>query len=78
MRRRVKATLAGAEVKDTMMADHDSRYLVEMLAVPWPSEPPPCPLCGRAHALEEPCADGGRKRAGGRHPERAGRRPRGG
>jgi hypothetical protein len=37
-------------------ADLRARQFVEMLAVPQPSAPPPCPLCGHRHTLEQRCS----------------------
>ena len=37
------------------MTDQDVREFVEMLAVPEPADPPPCPLCGHSHPLETMC-----------------------
>jgi hypothetical protein len=40
----------------TRFTDQQARQFVEMLAVPAPSAPPPCPLCRHGHALEQRCA----------------------
>jgi hypothetical protein len=42
------------------MTDHDVREFVEMLAVPEPADPPPCPLCGEHHPLETRCVGSSR------------------
>ena len=50
------------------MNEQQVREFVEMLAVPAPTEPPPCPLCGEQHRLETACAGStrnGRREAAG-------------
>jgi hypothetical protein len=37
------------------MNEQQAREFVEMLAVPKPAVPPPCPLCGEHHPLEARC-----------------------
>ena len=37
------------------MTDQEAREFVEMLAVPRPTAPPPCPICGHPHPLESGC-----------------------
>ena len=37
-------------------SDEQAREFAEMLAVPWPTASPTCPVCGQSHALEQPCA----------------------
>jgi hypothetical protein len=37
------------------MTDQEIRQFVEKLAVPKPTDPPVCPLCGSAHRLETRC-----------------------
>jgi hypothetical protein len=37
------------------MNEQQVREFVEMLAVPAPTDPPPCPLCGEHHRLETSC-----------------------
>jgi len=37
------------------MTDQEAREFVEMLAVPRPTGPPPCPICGDPHPLETRC-----------------------
>jgi hypothetical protein len=41
------------------MTDQEIREFVEKLAVPESIDPPPCPLCGRAHRLETRCETAG-------------------
>jgi hypothetical protein len=36
------------------------REFVEMLAVPEPADPPPCPICGESHRLETQCGPSSR------------------
>jgi hypothetical protein len=37
------------------LTDEQGRQLLQMLAVPAPTRPPPCPLCERPHRLEQRC-----------------------
>ena len=37
------------------MNEQKAREFVEILAVPEPTDPSPCPLCGQTHPLETRC-----------------------
>jgi hypothetical protein len=37
------------------LSDQQGRQLLQMLAVPDPTRPPSCPLCGSPHRLEQRC-----------------------